>query len=150
MTAVSASAMTATAQTSTVQEQIPPVSSARTLLSAARRGLVEAVATPTAPERYIAANVVALRAATAVLAVRARPCQVSRGPRGVWGLLAEVAPELTEWAEFFAVVAGIRIALETSDSASDITVTERQADDLVREAETFCAHVAALLTRTCG
>jgi hypothetical protein len=136
--------------TSTVQQQVPPVSSARTLLSAARRGLVEAVATPTAPERYIAANVVALRAATAVLAVRARPCQVSRGPRGVWGLLAEVAPELAEWAEFFAVVAGIRVALETSDSASTVTVTDRQADDLVREAETFCAHVAALLTRTCG
>ena len=139
-------AMTSTAMTSTAQQQVPPVSSARTLLSAARRGLIEAVATPTAPERYIAANVVALRAATAVLAVRARPCQVSRGPRGVWGLLADVAPELSEWAEFFAVVAGIRIALEAGAS----TVTDRQADDLVREAETFCAHVAALLTRTCG
>jgi hypothetical protein len=138
--------MTSTAMTSTAQQQVPPVSSARTLLSAARRGLIEAVATPTAPERYIAANVVALRAATAVLAVRARPCQVSRGPRGVWGLLADVAPELSEWAEFFAVVAGIRIALEAGAS----TVTDRQADDLVREAETFCAHVAALLTRTCG
>jgi hypothetical protein len=139
-------AMTSTAMTAPAQQQVPPVSSARTLLSAARRGLIEAVATPTAPERYIAANVVALRAATAVLAVRARPCQVSRGPRGVWGLLADVAPELSEWAEFFAVVAGIRIALEAGAS----TVTDRQADDLVREAETFCAHVAALLTRTCG
>jgi hypothetical protein len=146
MTAMTSTAMTSTAMTAPAQQQVPPVSSARTLLSAARRGLIEAVATPTAPERYIAANVVALRAATAVLAVRARPCQVSRGPRGVWGLLADVAPELSEWAEFFAVVAGIRIALEAGAS----TVTDRQADDLVREAETFCAHVAALLTRTCG
>lgn len=146
MTAMTSTAMTSTAMTAPAQQQVPPVSSARTLLSAARRGLIEAVATPTAPERYIAANVVALRAATAVLAVRARPCQVSRGPRGVWGLLADVAPELSEWAEFFAVVAGIRIALEAGASP----VTDRQADDLVREAETFCAHVAALLTRTCG
>lgn len=128
------------------QAQVAPVSSARTLLAAARRGLIGAVATPTASDRYIAANVVALRAATAVLAVRAQPCQVSRGPRGVWGLLAEVAPELGEWAEFFAMVAGVRVGLEAGVS----TVTDRQADDLVRDAETFCAHVAALLTRTCG
>lgn len=121
-----------------------PVSSARTLLLAARRGLVEAVATPTANERYTAATVVALRAATAVLAVRARPCQVRRGPRGVWALLAEVAPELSEWADFFTTVAGIRAALDTEL----VSVTGRQADDLVREAEAFCAHVAALLTRS--
>jgi hypothetical protein len=49
-------------------------------------------------------------------------------------LLAEVAPELGEWARFFAAGAAKRAAAE---SGSTRAVTEREADDLVRDADRF-------------
>jgi hypothetical protein len=57
-------------------------------------------------------------------------------------LLAEVAPELGEWAQFFAAGAGKRAAAEAGLRGA---VTEREADDLVRDAEAFLARVARLL-----
>jgi hypothetical protein len=53
-------------------------------------------------------------------------------------LLAEVAPELAEWASFFAAGAGKRAAAEAGSSRA---VTEREADDLVRDADRFLAVV---------
>ena len=53
-------------------------------------------------------------------------------------LLAEVAPELTEWAAFFASGASKRAAAEAGSTRA---VTEREADDLVREADRFLAVV---------
>jgi hypothetical protein len=49
-------------------------------------------------------------------------------------LLAEVAPELAEWAAFFAAGAAKRAAAE---AGSRRAVTEREADDLVRDADRF-------------
>ncbi len=72
----------------------------------------------------------------------------SRGPargsrlRSAWVLLAEVAPELGEWAGFFAAGAAKRAAAEAGVRG---VVTDREADDLVREAETFLALVARTL-----
>ena len=60
-------------------------------------------------------------------------------------LLAEVAPELTEWASFFAAGAGKRAAAE---SGSRRAVTEREADDLVRDADRFLALVETSLGLT--
>ena len=57
-------------------------------------------------------------------------------------LLAEVAPELEEWARFFAAGAGKRAAAEAGSTRA---VTEREADDLVRDADRFLAVVEQAL-----
>jgi L-fucose isomerase-like protein len=112
---------------------------AATLLVLARRGLAEAASTTVPAERYAAAHLAALRAAAAVLACRARPAApgVRRSrPTSAWVLLAAVAPELGEWAAFFAAGARKRAAAEAGLPAS---VSAREADDLLRDAETFLA-----------
>lgn len=110
------------------------------LLGAARRGLVEAAMAETPAERYARAHLAALRAAAAVVGERARRSVRSR-PRSVWVLLPAVAPELREWAEFFAAGAAKRVAAE----AGIPVVTAREADDLLRDAQAFCDRVAASL-----
>jgi hypothetical protein len=104
------------------------------LLATAHRGLTEAAVEPRASRRYAVAHLAALRAAAAVLATRAKPGG-RRGPRSAWELLAQAAPELSEWAAFFASGAGKRAAAEAGLDA----VTSREADDLVRDVETFLA-----------
>lgn len=116
---------------------------APTLLELSRRGLTEAGATEQHPtERYAQAHLAALRAAAAVLACRARPCAPRRSrPTSAWVLLAQVAPELGEWAGFFASGARKRAAAE----AGLPVVTAREADDLLRDAETFLGVVETSL-----
>jgi hypothetical protein len=111
------------------------------LLAAARDGLADAEAAQIARERYALAHLAALRAAAAVLAARARPAQVRRRPVSAWQVLAVVAPELGEWAEFFAAGAAKRAAAE----AGRPVATRREADDLLRDAERFLAVVEAHL-----
>jgi ribosomal protein L1 len=108
------------------------------LLASARRSLVEASIATTAGERYAAAHLAALRAAAAVLAALGRPA-ASRRSRvlSVWVLLPQVAPGLAEWAAFFAAGARKRVAAE---AGLDV-VSHREADDLVRDADTFLARV---------
>ena len=119
-----------------------PSRSSVELLAAARQGLLEATVAGTAAERYGLAHLAALRAAAAVLAARARPAGRRRGrPASVWELLAEVAPALEEWAQFFAAGAGKRAAAD----AGLPVVTQREADDLFRDAERFLAMVEAAL-----
>ena len=81
------------------------------LLDQSRGCLAEAASATTATQRFAAAHLAALRAGAAVLAARARSEAAgaggsrrarSRGPRSVWAVLAEVAPELAEWAGCFA------------------------------------------------
>lgn len=84
--------------------------------------------------RYPAAYLAALRAAAAVLAVRARPAPRRGESRNVWRLLAEVAPEMAEWAAFFAACSDTRAAAEAGIARK---VGRRDADDLLRQAEQF-------------
>ena len=118
---------------------------ASTLLSLARRGLVEASTATQPAERYAAAHLAALRAAAAVLARRARPAppgsRRSR-PTSAWVLLSAVAPELAEWADFFSAGARKRAAAAAGVAAA---VTAREADDLLRDAQTFLALVETTL-----
>jgi len=118
-----------------------PVAGVLDLLAAARRGMAEAMVEPRAGERYAAAHLAALRGAAAVLAARTRPTPSRRGPRSAWDLLSLAAPELTEWATFFAAGAGKRAAAE----AGLEVVTSREADDLLRDAENFLALVETTL-----
>ena len=106
-------------------------------------GDAEQVVDEAARARPARAHLSALRAAAAVLAARARPRgKRSARLRSAWVLLAEVAPELGEWAQFFAAGAGKRAAAEAGLRG---VVSEREADDLVRDAEAFLARVARLL-----
>lgn len=57
-----------------------------------------------------------------------------RGPRDAWGLLAKVAPELADWAAFFAAGASKRAAAEADLPGA---VTDREADDQVEYADRF-------------
>jgi len=121
-----------------------PALPAGTLLRLARRGLLEAISAGTPAERYATSHLAALRAAAAVLACRARPATSSRRPRptSAWVLLTAVAPELGEWAAFFAAGAGKRAAAEAGMAGA---VTAREADDLLRDAESFLLVVETTL-----
>lgn len=113
--------------------------SALGLLDQARRGLQEAAGLTVPAERYATAHLAALRAAAAVLAARTRPVDTRlrrRRPTSAWVLLTEVAPELGEWAAFFAAGAAKRAAAEAGVTRA---VTGREADDLLRDAGTFLA-----------
>ena len=116
-------------------------------LERAAASLREAMATPEVPMRYAGAHVSALRATAALLAARATPAAGPRRGRqkNAWVLLAEVAPELTEWAAFFASGASKRAAAEAGSTRA---VTEREADDLLRDADRFLALVESSLGLT--
>ncbi|GAB4007658.1 hypothetical protein GCM10028772_20300 [Nocardioides ultimimeridianus] len=108
--------------------------------------LSEAVGARDIATRYACAHVSALRAAAALLAARARPEPAKRRQqRNAWVLLAEIAPEMEEWARFFAAGAAKRAAAEAGSSRA---VTEREADDLVRDADRFLAVVEHALGLT--
>lgn len=106
-------------------------------LERSAEALREAILAADVSTRYACAHVSALRAAAAVIA--ARPEKVGkRRSLNAWVLLRRVAPELEEWATFFAGGAPKRAAAEAGASNA---VTEREADDLVREADRFLAVV---------
>jgi hypothetical protein len=118
-------------------------------LARAATSLREAITTTEVPQRYAQAHVAALRATAALLAARATPLTVRsrRRPaqKNAWVLLAEVAPELAEWAAFFSAGAAKRAAAE---AGSQRAVTEREADDLVRDADRFLGVVEESLGLT--
>ena len=121
---------------------MPIPRSADDLLTSARRSLAEASIATTAGERYAAAHLAALRAAAAVLAARGRPSSSRRSRvMSVWVILPQVAPELGEWATFFAAGARKRAAAEAGLDC----VSHREADDLVREADSFVLRVCEIL-----
>jgi len=113
-------------------------------LERAAESLEEAVAASDVASRYASAHVAALRAAAALLAARARPTPAGRRRRqqNAWVLLAQVAPEMEEWATFFAAGAAKRAAAEAGSTRA---VTEREADDLVRDADRFLGLVERAL-----
>jgi hypothetical protein len=113
--------------------------SAVRVLATARAALAEAEVATRATDRYAAAHLAALRCAAAVLAARAHPAAPTvRRPTSAWRLLAEVAPELTEWAGYFAAGADKRAAAQAGLLHA---VTAREADDLLRDTTTFLALV---------
>lgn len=120
----------------------PP--SVRLLLGQARQGLCDAEYTPDPVERFLQAYLAALRAAAAVLALRAQPRRRTR-PTSVWVLLAPLAPELAEWSAFFAATSATRAAVKAGVPR---LVTARQADDLVRQAGTFLGLAEHIVART--
>lgn len=119
----------------------PPVSRAALgLLRQAAEYIAEAHREQEPLLRYPAAYLAALRTGAAVLAMRATPQPKRKATRNVWQLLAEVAPELGEWAAFFAACSDTRAAAEAGIAR---LVGRREADDLLRQAEDFLGIVGA-------
>src|SRR2546423_4948367 len=112
-------------------EQCPP--SARVLFEQARQALIDAEYATHPIERYVQAHLAALRGAAAVLAARARPRRRA-APTSAWKLLSTVAPELAEWAAFFAAASMTRAAAEAGVHR---LMTHRDAHDMVRPSRQF-------------
>jgi hypothetical protein len=130
-----------------IEHPAAPRSGAPELLDAAGHCLAQARAAARPVDRYAAAHLAALRGAAAVLAVRAQPVTGRRRkPASAWELLVNVAPDLGEWAAFFAAGAQKRAAAQAGLTRA---VTAREADDLLRDAATFVALVAAMLDVPC-
>ena len=126
-----------------IPAQSMPNRSPLELLILARQGLAEAAEEPHDGPRFAIAHLAALRAAAAVLAIRARPVAGHRNQvTSVWRLLVLVAPELREWSEFFAATARKRTMAQAGVAR---VVTAREADDLVRDADHFVSVVTELL-----
>jgi SAV_6107-like HEPN len=119
-------------------------SAAHILLEQARQGLLDAEYAAHPVDRYAQAQLAALRAAAAVLAVRTRPGRRAR-PASAWVLLAKVAPELAEWSAFFAAASTTRAAAEAGVHR---LVTTRDADDLIRQAGAFLTLARQAASRT--
>jgi hypothetical protein len=117
------------------------------LLDRAREAVTNGYAAPSASARHLAASLAALRAGAAIVAAgsAATPgaglASGGDGPHDVWAIVARVAPELTEWAQRFAAATGQRVGVETGL----VRVPAREADDLLRDAETFVDLAAARL-----
>jgi hypothetical protein len=115
------------------------VGSASTLVRQARAGVVEAQHEADPAQRFAIAYLAALRAAAAMLALRGRPHRGRARPASAWVLLTRLAPELAEWAAFFASCSSTRAAILAGMTRH---VTQRTADDLVRQAAQFADLVA--------
>jgi hypothetical protein len=127
----------------TVPAHVLPHRTPAELLQLARHGVAEAAVTSQDGLRYATAHLAALRAAAAVLAVRAQPAPRKRSQvTSVWVLLRRVAPDLGEWATFFAASAHRRAAAQAGIRG---VVTAREADDLLRAAEQFIGLVETTL-----
>lgn len=113
-------------------------------LQRARGTLVEAELALQPSDRFLSAHLAALQVAAVVLLARAHRTRRGSRPRNAWRLLAEVAPELGEWAAFFAATEGKRDVVR---SGASTIVTAREADDLVRDAQTFFSLVERRLDR---
>ncbi|WP_371484653.1 SAV_6107 family HEPN domain-containing protein [Kitasatospora sp. NBC_00315] len=115
------------------------------LLLHAQRTLLQARRTEDPLQRYATAHLAALRTVAAVLAVRGRPEKNPRrrkAIRSAWEVLPEVAPELAEWAVYFAAGARRRAAAEAGIAGA---AGPRDADDLIRNTALFLRIVQRLL-----
>jgi hypothetical protein len=100
------------------------------LLERAEASLLAACHSREVDQRHQHARLGALRAAAALVA--ARTTGSASGPRSLWVVLPVVAPELAEWAGFFAAA-----------TRRTGTPSTREADDLLRQAEAFLDLVRA-------
>lgn len=108
----------------------------------AQAALAAAEIAPSPAQRFVEAQLAAVRAAAAVVTVRGR--RRTDRTRDIWLLVSDLAPELQEWAAFFAATQAKRRAIGAGAVA---VVTARDADDLTRSAAEFVALVGRWLAR---
>lgn len=111
-------------------------------LSRARATLVAAELTDRPAERYLMAHQAVGQVAAIVLRLRGSGVRPPR--RNVWDLVAQVAPELAEWAGYFHALQGKRSAVQAGVTS---VVSAREADDLVRDGYAFAALIEERLDR---
>ena len=111
------------------------------LMTRADAELLAAQFSSEAGERFVHAHLAGLRAAAAVLAVRGRPTG-RRAARTVWEMLAAVAPEVDDWAAYFAAGAAGRRAVEAGRTDA---IDAARAEEVLCAAEDFLDEVRALL-----
>lgn len=116
--------------------------SALGLLAQAELGLRTAELEDDSAQRFAAAYLAALRGAAALLALRGRPHRGRSRPMSVWTLLSSVAPELREWAAFFASCSSARASVQAGITRA---VSTRAADDLLRQTGQFLELVARMV-----
>jgi hypothetical protein len=122
--------------------------SAAALLRQARHGLAAAEWEAVSGEKFSQAYLAALRGAAAVLVLHGRPHRGRARPTSAWVLLGKVAPEMSEWAGFFAAHSATSAAVQAGINRS---VTPRSADDLARQTAQFLSIVARTVDeRQCG
>lgn len=121
---------------------VPVPQAARDQLRQAAESLAEAHRCHDPLARYPAAYLAALRAAAAVLAGRGRPRPRRGRNQSVWFLLADAAPELAEWAAYFAACSTTRAAAEAGIVR---LVSQRDADEVLRQAERFVEMVGDIV-----
>lgn len=113
----------------------PPTSPvAVALLTQAQQGFAQAGRETGASPRFIAYYSCALRAAAAVLAARGRPHRGRARPASAWVLLETTAPELTEWAAYFAANSAAHAAAQAGNTRQ---VTAESADELMHRTTEF-------------
>jgi hypothetical protein len=115
------------------------------LLAQAENGLEAAETEDDPAQRFAEAYLAALRAAAALLAMRGRPHRARSRPMSVWTLMSSVAPELREWAAFFASCSATRAAVQAGITRA---VSTRSADDLVRQSGQFIELVSRAIRGT--
>ncbi|NLG54185.1 MAG: hypothetical protein GX542_00790 [Rhodococcus sp.] len=113
------------------------------LLARADALLSEAIAASSPQDLFLGAYVAALRGAGAMLAVS----EGSRGARGrhtrnAWLRLAESAPELAPWAEYFSAYSATRAAVEAGAARS---MSSEEADRFFGEVGRFLHDVEGRL-----
>ncbi|SDC47815.1 SAV_6107 family HEPN domain-containing protein [Actinokineospora iranica] len=111
-----------------------PPASAVSLLNQAEQGLAAAAREADPAQRFAESYLCALRAAAALLALRGRPHRGRAKPTSVWTLMSTVAPEMREWAAFFASCSATRAAVQAGITNR---VGPRAADDLCRQTGQF-------------
>lgn len=116
------------------------------LLARADAELVAARLTVDPADRFRHAHLAAIRAAAAVIALRAISVRRARS-RTVWELLAEAEPALAAWSVYFAGGARARADL---DAGRFDAVDARRAQELMACAEDFRDEVAILVDPGAG
>lgn len=115
---------------------------ARGELGRARSTLVAAELTDRPAERYLIAHQAVGQVAAIVLRLRGTSVRPPR--RDVWELVAQVAPELAEWAGYFHALQGKRSVVQAGVTS---VVTSREADDLIRDGYAFATLIEQRLDR---
>ncbi len=120
----------------------PPTSPAA-LIGQAWADLAESRRETDPNQRFAVAYLAALRGAAAMLALRGRPHRGRARPTSAWVLLANLAPELDEWALFFASSSATRAAVQAGVTR---LVTQRAADDMTRQTAQFLDLIATAIS----
>ncbi|WP_197322003.1 SAV_6107 family HEPN domain-containing protein [Saccharomonospora sp. NB11] len=120
----------------------PASPEAASLVAQAGHGLAEVARETTAATRFVAAYASALRAGAAILVAKGRPHRRVAKPQSTWTLLAEAAPEVRQWAEYFATHSATHAAAQAGITRR---VTAESAEELRRRAADFVALAARVV-----